>query len=125
MKKIMNDYSEINSWLRHLKIREEEQLKKDCKDIENDWTEEVIIPEYIYEIFSKDEKKSWQYCDLKEIYSSEDILEIFGVLPEMLNTCFSKRFYNLSKEELTEWANIGKAIKTNLPVDDVLILYTQ
>ncbi len=121
----MNDYSEINSWLRHLKIREEEQLKKDCKDLENDWTEEVIIPEYIYEIFSKDEKKSWQYCDLREIYRSEDILEIFGVLPEMLNTCFSKRFYNLSKEELTEWANIGKAIKTNLPVDDVLILYTQ
>jgi len=121
----MNDHSEINSWLRHLKIREEEQLKKDCKDIENDWTEEVIIPEYIYEIFSKDEKKSWQYCDLREIYSSEDIFEIFGVLPQMLNTCFSKRFYNLSKEELTEWANIGKAIKTNLPVDDVLILYTQ
>tara|TARA_B100000579_G_C22663524_1_gene772115 strand:- start:134 stop:499 length:366 start_codon:yes stop_codon:yes gene_type:complete len=121
----MNDYSEINNWLRNLKIREEEELKKDCKDIENDWTEEVIIPENLFERLSKDEKNNWQYCDLTDIYSSEDIFEIFGVLPEMLNTCFSKRFYNLSKKELIEWANIGKTINTQLPIDDVLILYTQ
>jgi len=111
--------------LRDIQIREEEGLKKDCKDKENDWTEEVIIPEAVYEKFCKDEKKSWDFCDLREIYSSEDIYEIFGVLPEMLNTCFSKRFYNLSKKELIRWANIGKTISTKLPIDDVLIIYTQ
>jgi len=121
----MNDHFEINSWLRNLELREEEDLKKDCKNKENDWTEEVIIPKAIYERFSKDEKKSWEYCDLRDIYSREDILEIFGVPPEILNTCFSKRFYNLSKKELIEWANIGKTINTKLPIDDVLILYTQ
>ena len=121
----MDHNFEINKWLRDIQIREEEDLKKDCKDKENDWTEEVIIPEAVYEKFCKDEKKSWDFCDLREIYSSEDIYEIFGVLPEMLNTCFSKRFYNLSKKELIRWANIGKTISTKLPIDDVLIIYTQ
>ena len=119
------DNLEINNWLRKLQIREEQELKKDCKEKENDWTEEVIIPEAIYEIFSKDEQKSWQDCDLSEIYSREDIFEIFGVFPEMLNTCFSKKFYNLSKKELMVWANLGKTINTKLPIDDVLIIYTQ
>jgi len=121
----MNDQSEIKNWLRNLQLRQEEDLKKNCKDIENDWTEEVIIPKALYERFSQDEKKTWDYCDLKDIYSSEDILEIFGCLPDNLNTCFSKRFYNLSKKELMEWANLGKTIRTKLPIDDVLILYTQ
>ena len=121
----MDHNFEINKWLIDIQIREEEDLKKDCKDKENDWTEEVIIPEAVYEKFCKDEKKSWDFCDLREIYSSEDIYEIFGVLPEMLNTCFSKRFYNLSKKELIRWANIGKTISTKLPIDDVLIIYTQ
>lgn len=121
----MNEHSEINGWLRNLQIREEDELKRDCKDKENDWTEEVIIPEAIYEKFSKDEQRSWQYCDLRDIYSKEDIFEIFGVLPELLNTCFSKRFYNLSKKELIEWANLGKTINTQLPINDVLILYSQ
>ncbi|ABM72465.1 Hypothetical protein P9515_12581 [Prochlorococcus marinus str. MIT 9515] len=121
----MDDHFEINNWLKNLRKREEDDLKKDNKDIENDWTEEVIIPEAIYERFSKDEQSTWHYCDLKDIYCKKDIFEIFGVLPDMLNTCFSKRFYNLTKEELIEWANIGKNINTQLPIDDVLILYTQ
>ena len=124
-KTIMNKHSEINDWLRNLQIREEDELKRDCKDKENDWTEEVIIPEAIYERFSKYEQRSWLCCDLRDIYSKKDIFEIFGVLPEHLNTCFSKRFYNLSKKELTEWANLGKTIDTQLPINDVLILYTQ
>ena len=121
----MNDHSEINNWLRKLHSREELDLKKDKKNKENDWTEEVIIPEAIFERFSQEEKRSWQYCDLKDIYSSKDIFEIFGCLPDKLNTCFSKRFYNLSKKELLEWANLGKTINTELPIDDVLIIYTQ
>ena len=121
----MNDNSAINSWLRNLKIREEEDLKNDCKVKENDWTEEVIIPEALYERFSEDEKRSWQYCDLRDIYTKEDIFEIFGVSPDVLNTCFSKRFYNLSKKELIGWANLGKTINSQLPINDVLILYTQ
>jgi len=121
----MNDHSEINRWLRNLQIREEDELKKDCKNKNNDWTEEVIIPEAIYERFSKDEKKSWDYCDLREIYSNEDIFEIFGVDPDMLNKCFSKKFYNLSKAELIEWEKVGKSINTKLPVNDILILYSQ
>jgi len=121
----MSEHSEINNWLRKLHIREEKELKKDLKDKENDWTEEVIIPEALYEEFSEDEKKTWEYCDLRDIYSSEDISLIFGVSPEMLNTCFSKRFYNLSRKELIGWSNIGKTINTKLPIDDVLILYTK
>ena len=121
----MNDHFELNRWLRNLKIREEEDLKKDCKDKEKDWTEEVIIPEAIYEKFSNNEKKSWEYCDLRNIYSNEDISEIFGVPSEMLNTCYSKRFYNLTNRELIGWEKIGKTLNTKLPINDVLILYTQ
>ena len=121
----MNDHSEINRWLRNLQIREEEDLKKDCKNKDNDWTEEVIIPEVIYERFSKYEQRSWNYCDLRDIYSNEDIFEIFGVFPEMLNKCFSKKFYNLSTTELIEWENLGKTINSELPINDILILYSQ
>ena len=124
-KKIMMDPYEINRWLMNVQIREEEELKQNCKDKENDWTEEVIIPEALYKKFYKKEQRSWLYCDLRDIYSNEDIFEIFGVSPDLLNTCFSKRFYNLSKRELIVWADLGKNINTQLPMNDVLILYTQ
>jgi len=42
-----------------------------------------------------------------------------------LNKCFSKRFYKLSEDEIKEWAVFSKLIKTNLPINEVLIIYSQ
>jgi len=116
---------EIISWLKELNDREQEELKIDSKQKGVDWTEEVIIPEIVYDIFPKFEKISWEYCDLKMIYNSEDIKEIFGVEPSKLNTCFSKKYYNLNEKEIEDWSNLGKMIDKKLPVSEILIIYTQ
>ena len=113
------------TWLDFLNKRQEAQLVIDMKTYELDWTEEVIIPEKIYELFPCKEKKTWNECDLNQIYSPIDIKEIFGVQPFELNKCFSKRFYKLSKDELLAWNKIGKFLKTSLPIDQVYVIYSQ
>ena len=112
-------------WLNKLNKRMDVQLKFDQKDYSLDWTEEVIVPEKIYNILPNREKKNWDSCDLKDIYSKEDILEIFGVQPSKLNKCYSKRFYKLTKDELDDWNRFSKMINNNLPMNEVLIIYSQ
>ena len=111
-------------WLKLVNRRMNDQLKVDKKNYSEDWTEEVIVPESIYEILSEEEKQKWDFCDLNDIYSSEDIEELFKVKPKALNKCFSKRFYKLSEDEIKEWAVFSKLIKTNLPINEVLIIYS-
>ena len=112
-------------WLNMLNKRMDVQLKFDEKDYSLDWTEEVIVPEKIYNILPNREKKNWDSCDLQDIYSKEDILEIFGVQPSKLNKCFSKRFYKLTTDELDDWNRFSKMINNNLPMNEVLIIYSQ
>ena len=112
-------------WLKLVNRRMTDQLKVDKKNYSEDWTEEVIVPESIYEILSDEEKQNWNFCDLSDIYSAEDIEELFKVKPKELNKCFSKRFYKLSEDEIKEWAVFSKLIKTNLPINEVLIIYSQ
>ena len=112
-------------FLKLLNKRMKDQLKVDKKIYSEDWTEEVIVPESIYEILSDEEKQNWNFCDLNDIYSAEDIEELFKVKPKELNKCFSKRFYKLSEDEIKEWAVFSKLIKTNLPINEVLIIYSQ
>ena len=112
-------------FLKLLNKRMKDQLKVDKKIYSEDWTEEVIVPESIYEILPDEEKQNWNFCDLNDIYSAEDIEELFKVKPKELNKCFSKRFYKLSEDEIKEWAVFSKLIKTNLPINEVLIIYSQ
>ncbi len=112
-------------WLKLVNKRMNVQLKDDKKNYSEDWTEEVIVPESIYEILTDEEKQNWDYCNLNDIYSTEDIEEIFKVKPNALNKCFSKRFYKLSEDEIKEWARFSKMIKTNLPINEILIIYSQ
>jgi len=112
-------------WLDTLNKRMEAQLKFDNKYYSEHWTEEVIIPEKIYDFLPNIEKKNWYICDLQEIYCTEDILELFGVQPSKLNKCFSKRFYKLTTNELDDWNRFGKMINNNLPINEVLIIYSQ
>ncbi len=112
-------------WLKLVNKRMIDQLKVDKKIYSEDWTEEVIVPELIYKILPNEEKQNWNYCDLNDIYSTEDIEELFKVKPKELNKCFSKRFYKLSEDEIKEWAVFSKLIKTNLPINEVLIIYSQ
>jgi len=112
-------------WLKLVNSRMTDQLKVDKKNYSEDWTEEVIVPESIYEILPDEEKQNWNFCDLNDIYSAEDIEELFKVKPMELNKCFSKRFYKLSENEIKEWAVFSKLIKTNLPINEVLIIYSQ
>ena len=112
-------------WLKLVNRRMTDQLKVDKKNYSEDWTEEVIVPEVIYDILPEEEKRNWSFCNLNEIYSSEDIKELFKVKPYELNKCFSKRFYKLSEDEIKEWEVISKLIKSNLPVNEVLIIYSQ
>ena len=112
-------------WLKLVNKRMIDQLKVDKKIYSEDWTEEVIVPELIYKILPDEEKQNWNYCDLNDIYSTEDIEELFKVKPKELNKCFSKRFYKLSEDEIKEWAVFSKLIKTNLPINEVLIIYSQ
>ena len=112
-------------WLKLVNKRMIDQLKVDKKNYSEDWTEEVIVPELIYKILPDEEKQNWNYCDLNDIYSTEDIEELFKVKPKALNKCFSKRFYKLSEDEIKEWAVFSKLIKTNLPINEVLIIYSQ
>ena len=112
-------------WLKQVNKRMNYQLKIDKNNYLEDWTEEVIVPESIYEILNDEEKKNWNHCDLNEIYSNEDIEKLFKVKPNELNKCFSKRFYKLSEDEIKEWAVFSKLIKTNLPINEVLIIYSQ
>ena len=112
-------------WLRLLNKRMNIELSVDQKNYSEDWTEEVIVPESIYDILPEDEKQSWNYCNLNEIYSTEDIEELFKVKPNELNKCFSKRFYKLTRDEIETWALFSNQIKTNLPIDEVLIIYSQ
>ena len=100
-------------------------LKLKKKNYSEDWTEEVIVPESIYDILPEDEKQNWNYCNLNEIYSTEDIEALFKVKPNELNKCFSKRFYKLTRDEIEKWAVFSNQIKTNLPIDEVLIIYSQ
>ena len=119
------DVYKFQNWLQLLNHSQKEKLTIDKKNYRYDWTEEVIIPETIYKILPNNDKDNWIYCDLKEIYSVKDIFELFGVKPSELNTCFSKRFYKLTKDELQNWSEFGKKFKSKLPVDDILIIYTQ
>jgi len=112
-------------WLKLVNRRMNDQLKVEKKIYSEDWTEEVIVPESIYEILPEDEKQNWNYCNLNEIYSTEDIEELFKVKPNELNKCFSKRFYKLTRDEIETWALFSNQIKTNLPIDEVLIIYSQ
>ena len=112
-------------WLRLVNKRMTDQLKVDKKIYSEDWTEEVIVPESIYDILPEDEKQNWNYCNMNEIYSTEDIEELFKVKPNELNKCFSKRFYKLTRDEIETWAVFSKLIKTNLPINEVLIIYSQ
>ena len=112
-------------WLRLLNKRMNIELSVDQKNYSEDWTEEVIVPESIYDILPEDEKQNWNYCNLNEIYSTEDIEELFKVKPNELNKCFSKRFYKLTRDEIETWALFSNQIKTNLPIDEVLIIYSQ
>ena len=112
-------------WLKLVNKRMTDQLKVDKKIYSEDWTEEVIVPELIYKILPDEEKQNWNYCDLNDIYSTEDIEGLFKVKPKELNKCFSKRFYKLSEDEIKEWAVFSKLIKTNLPINEVLIIYSQ
>jgi len=120
--------AEIKHFYQFLKLinnRMNDQLKVDRKNYSEDWTEEVIVPKLIYDILPEEEKKNWSFCNLNEIYSSKDIKELFKVKPYELNKCFSKRFYKLSEYEIKEWEVISKLIKSNLPVNEVLIIYSQ
>ena len=112
-------------WLKLVNRRMTDQLKVDKKNYSEDWTEEVIVPESIYDILPEDEKQNWNYCNLNEIYSTEDIEALFKVKPNELNKCFSKRFYKLTRDEIETWALFSNQIKTNLPIDEVLIIYSQ
>ena len=112
-------------WLKLVNRRMTDQLKVEKKIYSEDWTEEVIVPESIYEILPDEEKQNWNFCDLNDIYSTEDIEELFKVKPKDLNKCFSKRFYKLTEDEIKEWAVFSKLIKTNLPINEVLIIYSQ
>jgi len=120
--------AEIKHFYEFLKLinnRMNDQLKVDRKNYSEDWTEEVIVPKLIYDILPEEEKKNWSFCNLNEIYSAKDIKELFKVKPYELNKCFSKRFYKLSEYEIKEWEVISKLIKSNLPVNEVLIIYSQ
>ena len=120
--------AEIKHFYEFLKLinnRMNDQLKVDRKNYSDDWTEEVIVPKLIYDILPEEEKKNWSFCNLNEIYSAKDIKELFKVKPYELNKCFSKRFYKLSEYEIKEWEVISKLIKSNLPVNEVLIIYSQ
>tara|TARA_Y100000589_G_scaffold21743_1_gene18139 strand:- start:6849 stop:7226 length:378 start_codon:yes stop_codon:yes gene_type:complete len=125
----MDDFKEakksFNEWIEILDINQEERLKRDKMNLKNDWTEEVIIPEIIYNQLLDNQKISWYLCDLKEIYSENDISELFGVEPNQLNRCYSSKFYKLTFEELKQWENFGNSLTTELPINDVLIIYSQ
>jgi len=112
-------------WLKLVNRKMTDQLKVDKRNYSDDWTEEVIVPESIYEILPHEEQQNWNLCDLNDIYSAEDIEELFKVKPKALNKCFSKRFYKLSGDEIKEWARFSKLINTNLPINQVLIIYSQ
>ena len=123
----MNE-AEIKHFCEFLKLlnkRMNDQLKVDKKIYSDDWTEEVIVPEVIYDILPEDEKKSWNTCNLNEIYCTKDIEELFKVKPYQLNKCFSKVFYKLSEDEIKEWEVFSKLIRNNLPINEVLIIYSQ
>tara|TARA_Y100000589_G_scaffold316438_1_gene341172 strand:- start:1379 stop:1747 length:369 start_codon:yes stop_codon:yes gene_type:complete len=119
------DIDKFNKWLEILNYREKESLNKANLKKEEVWTEEVIIPDIIFQKLTPEEKKTWHLCKVEDIYSANDVIEIFGVKPNELNKCFSKKFYKLTKDELEEWEKIGKKINTKLPINDILILYTQ
>ena len=119
------EFDKLNNFLSNIAKRESEDLLKAKVQKELAWTEEVIIPEIIYDNLSSFERQSWQKCILSDIYSSEDIFVLFGVEPEKLNICFSKKFYKLSSAELEVWEAISKNIPTRLPINDVLIIYSE
>ena len=112
-------------FLGEIDSRQSKDLIRDKRKYETDWTEEVIIPEIIYDKLTNKEQLLWNKCNLNEIYQPCDIKDIFGVEPSFLNTSYSKRFYKLSSGELQKWHEIGKSINTSLPFNDVLIIYSQ
>ena len=111
-------------WLTSLNKRMNDRLEVDGKDYLEDWTEEVIIPSILYEILPEYEKNSWSDCDLNDIYEHEDIIKIFRTQPSKLNKCFSKRFYKLTKDELEDFSKFGQRLNTNLPINEILIIYS-
>ena len=119
------DDQKLNKWIINLNKRESADLKELNLIKEECWTEEVIIPQIIFEKLSSMEKQSWEPCDVSDIYSSEDVMNLFGVQPNKLNKCFSKKFYKLTTKELEEWEKIGKNIKSELPISEILIIFTQ
>ena len=123
--KMAIDTDKLNIWINNLNKREKKDLIKAGYQKDEVWTEEVIIPQFIYEKLNAEEKKSWQICKLEEIYTYDDVLSIFGVKPNKLNKCFSKKFYKLTKYELEQWEKLGQKMDTGYPIDDILIIYTQ
>ena len=119
------DSKDLRNFLGEIDSRQAKDLIKDQKKYETDWTEEVIIPEIIYEKLANKEQLSWNKCNLDEIYQPSDIRDIFGVEPSSLNTSYSKRFYKLSEGELQKWNELGKKINTSLRFNDVLIIYSK
>ena len=111
-------------WLTSLNRRMNDRLEVDGKDYLEDWTEEVIIPSILYETLPEYEKNNWSDCDLNDIYEHEDIITIFGTQPSKLNKCFSKRFYKLTKDELEDFSKFGQRLNTNLPINEILIIYS-
>ena len=116
--------NEFYGWLKILNKRMKDQLIVDGNSYLDDWTEEVVVPEVIYKLLPSDEKENWEVCDLNEIYSPEDVRNIFGVQPSALNKCFSKRFYKLTKDELEGWERFSQLSNTNMPINKVLIIYS-
>ncbi len=119
------DSNELNKWINNLNNREKKDLIKEGFLKHEAWTEEVIIPKFVYEKLHIEEKKSWEICKVEDIYSYDDVLSIFGVKPNKLNKCFSRKFYKLTKDELEEWERLGQKMNTGYPIDDILIIYTQ
>ena len=108
----MKDKSEINRWLTNLQIRENIDLEKDCKDKLKDWTEEVIIPEAIYKIFSKEVRLIDNENEQRGIVSIEkaisiaeetglDLVEIApnSKPPVCKILDYGKYLYNIEKQE--------------------------
>ena len=95
------DDQKLNKWIINLNKRESADLKELNLIKEECWTEEVIIPQIIFEKLSSMEKQSWEPCEVSDIYSSEDVMNLFGVQQNKLNKCFSKKFYKLTTKAVS------------------------
>ena len=63
------DSKDLRNFLGEIDSRQAKDLIKDQKKYETDWTEEVIIPETIYEKLANKEPVSYTHLTLPTIYS--------------------------------------------------------